>query len=164
MFRSSRRRPLLPAHKSLAAAGQVQQAVPAAIAPPTESLGDRCLVLEDDPQVLGAWKTLLESWGVEGRYAANAEEAMRYLNTGFAPEAIFCDQRLRSGESGFDVLRALPACCPSASGAMVSGEINSPDLQEAQDEGYLVLSKPLDIAQLHVVLSTWLSHSNSRAP
>jgi hypothetical protein len=47
---------------------------------------------------------------------------------------------------------------------MVSGEINSPDLQDAQEEGYLVLSKPLDIAQLHVVLSTWLSHSNSPAP
>jgi hypothetical protein len=61
--------------------------------------------------VTGAWKALLlESWHVEGRYAPNAEEAMHYLSTGFAPEAIFCDQRLRSDESGFDVLRALPAC------------------------------------------------------
>ena len=122
-----------------------------------ERLNGRCLVLDDDPQVIGAWTALLDSWGVEGRYAANAGEAMQHLDTGFTPEAIFCDQRLRSGESGFDILRALLARCPMASGAMVSGEINSPELQEAQDEGYLVLRKPLDTAQLHAVLSTWLT-------
>jgi hypothetical protein len=38
---------------------------------------------------------------------------------------------------------------------MVSGEINSPELQEAQDEGYLVLRKPLDTAQLRAILTTW---------
>ncbi len=67
---------------------------------------------------------------------------MHHLNAGFAPEAIFCDQRLRSGESGFDVLRALLARCPGASAAMVSDEINSPKLQDAQDEAYRVLRMP----------------------
>ncbi|WP_395055287.1 ATP-binding protein [Polaromonas sp.] len=122
---------------------------------PVAPLGGRCLVLDDDPQVIGAWKALLEGWGVDARYAASAEVAMNHLNTGFAPDAIFCDQRLRSGESGFDVLRALLARCPGASGAMVSGEINSPELQDAQEEGYLVLRKPLDTAQLRAVLTTW---------
>lgn len=147
----------IPAHKPATAAGQAPPPEPAVIAPPMESLCGRCLVLDDDPQVIGAWTALLDSWGVEGRYAANAGEAMQHLDTGFTPEAIFCDQRLRSGESGFDILRALLARCPMASGAMVSGEINSPELQEAQDEGYLVLRKPLDTAQLHAVLSTWLT-------
>lgn len=120
-----------------------------------ECLGGRCLVLDDDPQVIGAWKALLDGWDVQGRYATTAEEAMRHLDNGFTPVAIFCDQHLRSGESGFDVLRALLARCPTASGAMVSGEVNSPELQDAQDEGCLVLRKPLDTDQLRVILSTW---------
>jgi len=115
--------------------GQTPRAASAAVLAPMAPLGGRCLVLDDDPQVIDAWKALLEGWGVEVRYAASAEEAMQHLNKGFLPEAIFCDQRLRSGESGFDVLRALLASCPGASGAMVSGEINSPELQDAQDEG-----------------------------
>jgi hypothetical protein len=39
---------------------------------------------------------------------------------------------------------------------MVSGEYDSPELQTAQDEGYLVLRKPVDVDELHAVLSQWL--------
>ena len=152
----------IPAHVPAAATVHTQQMATSAIAPlPMEHLRGRCLVLDDDPHVIGAWKALLDSWGVQGRYATNSEEAVQHLDAGFAPEAIFCDQRLRSGESGFDVLRALLARCPTASGAMVSGETNSPELQEAQDEGYLVLRKPLDTAQLHTVLSRWLANPDN---
>lgn len=146
----------IPAHQPPHAELQSPQAGSAAIVAPVAQTAGRCLVLDDDPQVIGAWKALLQGWGVDGRYATSAEEAIQYLNTGFVPQAIFCDQRLRSGESGFDVLRALLMRCPAASGAMVSGEINSTELQDAQDEGYLVLRKPLDTAQLHAILATWL--------
>lgn len=125
-------------------------------APLLQRLSGRCLVLDDDPQVLAAWTVLLEGWGVTGRYAADAMEALQHLDGGFIPEAVFCDQRLRSGESGFDILKALLNRCPQAAGAMVSGEFHSPELQEAEREGYLVLRKPLDPAELHAILSTWL--------
>lgn len=124
---------------------------------PLADLRGRCLVVEDDPQVLRAWRALLEGWGVELRSATNAAEAVQHLNAGFVPEAIFCDQRLRSGESGFAVLQELLARCPDASGAMVSGELDSEDLRAADQEGYLVLRKPLDPAVLHAVLNRWLS-------
>jgi signal transduction histidine kinase/CheY-like chemotaxis protein len=123
---------------------------------PLPPLAGCCLVLDDDPQVLAAWKALLESWGVTGSYAADSTQAMQLLDAGTIPDAIFCDQRLRSGESGFDVLKALLNRFPQACGAMVSGEFHSPELQDAENEGYLVLSKPLEPGQLHAVLSTWL--------
>ncbi|WP_443002145.1 hypothetical protein [Serratia ureilytica] len=41
------------------------------------------------------------------------------------------------------------------SGAMVSGEFNSQVLQEAEQEGYLVLRKPLEPARLHALLTQW---------
>jgi len=123
---------------------------------PFARLSGRCLILDDDPQVRSAWEALLTSWGIEGRYAGDATEAMHWLNAGFVPQAIFCDQRLRSRPSGFDVLRALLARCPTASGAMVSGELHSPELAQAEEEGYTVLHKPLDPGVLHTILSNWL--------
>lgn len=143
---------------------QLPAASPAAALPPEHrlegpaqgaGLQGRCLVLDDDPQVRKAWSALLGAWGVEVQVAADATEAMAALDAGFSPEGILCDQRLRSGESGFEVLCALLARCPRARGAMVSGEFDSPDLQTAQDEGYLVLRKPVDVDVLHAVLSQW---------
>jgi hypothetical protein len=46
--------------------------------------------------------------------------------------------------------------CPEASGAMISGEFDSPELLRAEQEGYLVLRKPLQPDELHAVLSRWL--------
>jgi DNA-binding NtrC family response regulator len=119
-------------------------------------LDGHCLVLDDDPQVLTAWKALLEAWGVTGRYASTALECLQHLDAGFVPDAVFCDQRLRSGESGFEILKEVLCRCPDAGGAMVSGEFASPELQEAEREGYLVLHKPIDPVVLHTLLSTWL--------
>jgi len=125
-------------------------------ASPSHGLQGRCLVLDDDPQVQQAWSALFASWGVQARMAADAAQAFAHLQDGFAPQAILCDQRLRSGESGFDVLRALLERCPAARGAMVSGEFDSPELHEAEAQGYLVLRKPVDVAVLHALLAQWL--------
>ena len=132
-------------------------------APPLQQLSGCCLVLDDDIQVIAGWKALLDGWGVAARYAANRKQADQQLESGYVPDAIFCDQRMRSGESGFEILKALLNRFPKASGAMVSGEFDSPELLEAEAEGYLVLRKPLEPAQLHAVLSAWLLHRQVNA-
>ncbi len=121
------------------------------------TLSGNCLVVDDDPQVISAWQSLLSSWGLDVRCVESAMQAFAALDEGFMPQAILCDQRLRAGESGFDVLRALLARCPEASGAMISGEFDSPELLEAENEGYLVLHKPLEPEALFTVLSRWLA-------
>jgi signal transduction histidine kinase/CheY-like chemotaxis protein len=118
----------------------------------------RCLIVEDDPQVSRAWQALLQSWGVEVQIASNSAEAFACLQAGFVPQAILCDERLRAGESGFELLKALMARLPDARGAMVSGEFNAPALAQAEDEGYLVLRKPVDIGLVHDLLSRWLAN------
>jgi signal transduction histidine kinase/ActR/RegA family two-component response regulator len=124
-------------------------------------LSGRCLVLDDDTQVISAWKAMLESWGIEGRVATTSAEAFGHIDAGFRPDAVFCDQQLRSSESGFKVLKALLLRCPNASGAMISGEFNSAELAQAEDEGYLVFTKPLDLGALHAVLENWLDPAES---
>lgn len=121
-----------------------------------ESLSGTCLIVDDDPQVSSAWELLLDTWGLQARCASSATEAFAWLDSGFRPQAILCDQRLRAGESGFGVLEALLKRCPDAHGAMVSGEFNSPELIKAEQEGYLVLHKPLEPEVLHMVLTRWL--------
>lgn len=123
---------------------------------PRLQLNGRCLVLDDEPQVRGAWGAVLGSWGLEARCVGDEAEALRLIDAGFLPAVIFCDQRLGTGRSGFAVLRNLLARCPEASGAMVSGELDSPELAQAEDEGYTVLRKPLDPAALQAVLQAWL--------
>ncbi len=121
------------------------------------ALQGRCLVLDDDPLVRNAWQGLLHSWGLQAKLVANASEALACLDAGFEPQVIFCDQRLRSGESGFEVLQALLERCPKAKGGMISGELDAPELMQAQEMGYTVLRKPVPAAVLHAVLSRWLA-------
>lgn len=122
---------------------------------PHAPVGGKCLVVEDDPQVVDAWAALLAAWRVEARFAATSQEALAALRGGFDPAVVLCDQRLRSGESGFAILRDLLGRLPHARGAMVSGEHASPELAQAEEEGYLVFRKPVNIDQLHGVLSGW---------
>jgi CheY-like chemotaxis protein len=125
------------------------------------SLSGTCLIVDDDPQVINAWQSLLSSWGLEVRCVESAMQALAILDDGVMPQVILCDQRLRAGESGFDVLRALLTRCPEASGAMISGEFDSLELVEAESEGYLVLHKPLEPEVLFTLLSRWLAKSVS---
>lgn len=118
-----------------------------------------CLIVDDDPLVTSAWESLMSLWGINVRCAASAEDAFAIIDDGFTPFAVLCDQRLRSGESGFDILKALFERLPDMSGAMVSGEFNSPVLLEAEQEGYLVLRKPLESAKLHALLTQWSAGS-----
>ena len=118
-----------------------------------------CLIVDDDPLVTSAWESLMSLWGINVRCAASAEDAFAIIDDGFTPFAVLCDQRLRSGESGFDILKALFERLPDMSGAMVSGEFNSPVLLEAEQEGYLVLRKPLEPAKLHALLTQWSAGS-----
>ena len=116
-----------------------------------------CLIVEDDPQVSRAWQALMQSWGVEVQVASNSAEAFACLRAGFAPQAILCDERLRAGKSGFELLKSLMAQLPNVRGAIVSGEFNAPALFQADDEGYLVLRKPVEIGLVYDLLSRWLA-------
>ena len=126
-----------------------------------KALSGKCLIVDDDPQVIAAWQSLLSSWGLELECAASGNEAFEIINNGFIPQVILCDQRLRAGESGFDILRALLERCQQASGAMISGEFNSSELIQAESEGYLVLHKPLEPEVLFTLLSRWLIKQTS---
>ena len=116
----------------------------------------RCLIVEDDPQVTQAWRVLMQAWCVHTEFASNSAQAFAILQTGFAPQVVLCDERLRAGESGFELLKAILAREPHAYCAMISGEFSSSALMQAESEGYLVFHKPVDMVLMHAMLSRWL--------
>lgn len=121
-------------------------------------LSGRVLVVEDDPAVARALAYTLADWGIEARIVAGGEAARAEVAGGFVPAVVICDLRLADGESGYEVLgRLLLDELPSARGCIVSGEVSHPDLQRAQDEGFIVLRKPVAAGQLQMVLAGWLA-------
>ena len=140
-----------------AAPGSHVTAPPPAAAGRVQSLAGECLLVEDDAQVASALAQLLQSWGLRVETAANGAEALGWLDRGYAPDAILCDQRLPAGESGFAVLQSLLERCGHTRGAMVSADQGRlPELRQAEEEGYLVFRKPLAPDDLHAVLTRWL--------
>ncbi len=115
-----------------------------------------CLVVDDDPLVRSAWQILMQSWGLQATCVESGGQALHLIESGFRPDVVFCDQRLRSGESGFELLCELLQRVPGANGAMISGELDSAELAHAQEQGYLVLRKPVETAELQAVLGCWL--------
>lgn len=139
------------------AEGVAQRTAAGSLAP----LSGCCLLVDDDPQAGTALQMWLHSCGLQVTLCATGAQAMAALQDGLVPDVVLCDQRLPAGESGFAVLQALLARCGHARGAMVSGEHADPELLQAQEEGYLVLRKPLEPDVLHTVLTRWLATSSA---
>ncbi|NCT88951.1 hybrid sensor histidine kinase/response regulator [Stenotrophomonas acidaminiphila] len=151
-----------------AAQAAVPMVVPRSPDPPPPRMlpqwSGSCLVVDDDPLVRSAWQTLMRSWGLEATCVESGSQALRLLESGLRPDVVFCDQRLRSGENGFELLCELLGRLPDARGAMISGELDSAELADAQEQGYLVLRKPVETAELQAVLGYWLPAPAAGSP
>jgi len=152
----SRFRILLAAAASEAPLPAQQEAPAVEQLPP---LRGRVLVVEDDPGVSQGLRHLMQDWGLESRMAADAVQAYRALAEGFEPLVVMSDLRLRGDVSGYDLLQSLLARHPRAQGVVVTGELDHPDLQRADQDGHLVLRKPVAPDTLHRVLAGLLGYT-----
>ena len=113
--------------------------------------GQRILVIDDEATILEGMDWLLQSWGVETRTAESADQALRHLDDGFAPDLVIADLRLREGKSGIEAIRSirkryLGRWAPSA--LLITGESCPQRLREAARMKLPMLSKPVSPAQL----------------
>ena len=114
-------------------------------------LQGRCLVLDNEALVGQAMERILQAWGVEVRWLRSGRQVWTVLASGWLPDFVLCDQQLDGGEQGFDVLQQVLDDLPHASGALMSGDMTA--LEQAQEQGYLVLPKPLQPQELHAILA-----------
>ena len=114
-------------------------------------LQGRCLVLDNEALVGQAMERILQAWGVEVRWVRSGRQVWTVLGSGWLPDFVLCDQQLDGSEQGFDVLQQVLDDLPQASGALMSGDMAA--LEQAQEQGYLVLPKPLQPQELHAILA-----------
>lgn len=113
--------------------------------------GQRILVIDDEATILEGMDWLLQSWGCETRTAESADQALRHLDDGYAPDLVIADLRLREGKSGIEAIRSiceryLGRCAPSA--LLITGESCPQRLREAAHLKLPMLCKPVSPAQL----------------
>ena len=141
--------------------------VPAHVVPAGEAerprgyglFGTRVLLVENDPDVLGAMTSLLERWQCAVRAATSTEEALDALgDTAWTPDIVIADQHLDSGDLGTNTIteirdylgRSVPALLVTAD----SSELID---RAAQAAGIELMRKPLKPAQLRALLAHLLA-------
>jgi signal transduction histidine kinase len=135
--------------------GRPELAVPApAAAGPTAAPDDmlppldlRVLVIDDEPDIREAMQSLLEQLGCEARCVEDQAGALALVHTGFRPDLILADHRLREG-SGLDALAALQAELGPVAAMLVTGDTAPQTLAQLMASGHRVLHKPVDGALL----------------
>ena len=116
-------------------------------------IDSKVLVIEDDALVSLALVSLLESWGCVATLVDGLAQAESLMGTGFQPDVLISDYRLRAGENGLDAVlrlrqissRYLPAC-------LLSGDTNPELMQSTHEIGLTLLHKPVRPAKLRSLL------------
>lgn len=134
---------------------QPQSSMPTAPeAPAFDDLsGLKVLIVEDDALAAQGLAGLLTSWGCRVRLVEGLGEAKPLVATGYVPNVIISDYRLRGGENGMDTVhrlragigREIPAC-------LMSGDTDPALMQSARDAGLTLLHKPVRPAKLRSLI------------
>lgn len=101
--------------------------------------GKRLLLVEDDPLAAAAFTTWGNTWGLEVIAYADPRDVPLTL----APDLILSDIRLPGERDGIDWLTDRLGEWPDARGLLLSGELSAETHQRAEQEGLLLLTKPV---------------------
>ncbi len=115
--------------------------------------GEPLLLVEDDEDVRAALCNLLSRWGIDFTAESNAEAGLERLKSDRRFGLVMTDQRLSGGMTGLDLIHAMRAQLSDPPPAIIiTGEIDSPLLAEAERAGIVVMHKPVQAARLRRLL------------
>ena len=134
----------------VAAAETAPQGAPAR---PSADADAVVLVVDDEELVRLGLQAMLEGWGYRVLAAGSRDEALGLLDAD-RPDLILADYRLRDGETGLEVIRAVHARLRvRIPAAIVTGDTAPERLAEARAGGYLLLHKPVAAVELRKAVS-----------
>ena len=116
------------------------------------------LLIDDDQAIREAVNNLLQGWGHAVVVAESEQEALELLgSTGFLPDVLLVDFRLRQGRTGLQAIEAVRAYCgKKIPAAIVTGDAASEELDQARAAGFALLHKPLSAARLRMLIADLL--------
>ncbi len=100
----------------------------------------KLLLVEDDPMSAQALITWAQDLGLVVDHHPQPDTVM----TAEKPDIIICDIRLASSKDGIEWLSEWLVYWPDARGLLISGELAAETHERAEQEGLLLLSKPVD--------------------
>jgi len=107
----------------------------------------RVLVIDDEPDIRESTQALLEQLGCEARCVDDQAAALALVRSGWRPQLILTDHRLRQGD-GLVALAALHAELGPVPAMLVTGDTAPDTLAQLAASGHRVLHKPVDGALL----------------
>lgn len=139
--------------------GEREEANALPYALPVDDLQGRAVLLvDDDALVREAAAAILERFGCVVVVAESGEEALELMQaSGFTPEAMLVDYRLRGASTGVEVIGQVTThCARIVPAALLTGDTAPDRLREVQASGYALCHKPLSGAKLRALLSSLL--------
>ncbi len=117
------------------------------------------LVVDDECAIREGMATLLGQWGLVVREAESLQEAQQVVLSGWLPDVVLTDFRLRGNQSGEDVIDGLKtALGREIPGIMVTGDTDPQTLERVREKVSLVLFKPVKAPQLRAAFQRLVRH------
>lgn len=115
------------------------------------------LIIDDEPSICRAMAEVLRSWGCRVATAESGQDALAQLSTsGFVPDVIIADYRLREGHTGANVIAEIrQSLGKSIPAAILTGDTAPERLREASAGGFVLLHKPIQPSRLRAALTNW---------
>ncbi len=111
------------------------------------------LVVDDNPGILKGMQTLLGDWRCVPTCCESHAAVLAVLAEGYRPQAVIADFRLPGEHTGYDTILAVRAALEQQVPAIIiTGDIVSERLREAEAGGIPVLHKPAAPAKLRSFL------------
>ena len=125
-----------------------------------QALGERLLIVEDEPTTRFGLTELVRAWGFVAESAADGEEALKKV-TSFRPGIIISDLAM-PGMNGLDLLRALQEQDRDITTIILTGQGTVETAVEAIKVGaYDYVTKPVDPQRLLAVIHAWRVRSGA---
>lgn len=105
-------------------------------------LGLQVLVIDDEPDIRESMQALLEQLGCDARCVEDQTAALALVRSGWRPQLILADHRLRQGD-GLSALAALHAELGPVPAILVTGDTEPRTLAQLVASGHRVLHKPV---------------------
>jgi signal transduction histidine kinase/CheY-like chemotaxis protein len=105
------------------------------------------LVIDDEAEIRLGMKKLLEGMGCRASLADGTVEALAAARLA-QPDLIVADFRLRGADDGIAAVRAVRGLYPRIPALLISGDIASDRLREAEQAGIALLHKPVPAEDL----------------
>jgi len=137
--------------------GKTQTETPDQLVQPSPNQGLRdktVLFIDDDPNLRVGVAEMLERWDCAAVTAESAQEALELMQmSGFVPDVIVADYRLRHDETGVQAIKAIQARWGTVPAAILTGDTEPERIREARSSGFPLVHKPLSAAKLRTLLT-----------